>query len=115
MNAPIIPCLQVRLKEYEGALREYKKENGKFFEMKVRRGLLACCRTVKLWGTSAPLAKERSHSPGSRFFVPWPQERYKATIAGLEREVQVGGPVGKVWVRCCGAHSTPKRVLPGVR
>jgi hypothetical protein len=39
----------VRLKEYEGALREYKKENGRFFEAK---------------------------------------ERYKATIAGLEREVQ---------------------------
>jgi hypothetical protein len=40
----------VRLKEFEGALREYKKENGKFFEMK---------------------------------------ERYKASIAGLEKEVQV--------------------------
>jgi hypothetical protein len=44
----------VRLKEYEGALREYKKENGRFFEAK---------------------------------------ERYKATIAGLEREVQVGSAV----------------------
>ncbi|PSC75424.1 hypothetical protein C2E20_1600 [Micractinium conductrix] len=44
-----VVTLEVRLKEYEGALREYKKENGKFFEMK---------------------------------------ERYKATIAGLEREVQ---------------------------
>lgn len=42
--------MQVRLKEYEGALREYKKENSKFFEAK---------------------------------------ERYKATIASLEREVQV--------------------------
>ena len=41
---------QVRLKEYEGALREYKRENAKFFEAK---------------------------------------ERYKAAIAGLEREVQV--------------------------
>lgn len=45
-------CLQVRVKELEGALREYKKENGRFFEMK---------------------------------------ERYKAAIAGLEREVEVRG------------------------
>lgn len=40
----------MRIKEYEGALREYKRENGKAYEMK---------------------------------------ERYKAAIAGLEREVQV--------------------------
>lgn len=52
----------MRLKEYEGALREYKRENGKFFEMK---------------------------------------ERYKTTIAGLEKDVQVGGAVG-VAVFVCG-------------
>lgn len=42
--------MQVKLRELEGVLREYKKENSKFFEMK---------------------------------------ERYKATIAALERQVQV--------------------------
>lgn len=52
------PPAQVRLKEYEGALREYKRENAKFFEAK---------------------------------------ERYKATIAGLEKEVQVGGRRCRGW------------------
>lgn len=59
---------QVRVKEYEGALREYKRENGKFFEMK---------------------------------------ERYKAAIAGLEREVEVRGAQGCLagWNAACRAHA----------
>lgn len=57
-------ALQVRVKEYEGALREYKRENGKFFEMK---------------------------------------ERYKAAIAGLEKEVEVRGSG-----RCLAARAPMK-------
>ena len=60
---------QVRLKEFEGALREYKKENGKFFEMK---------------------------------------ERYKASIAGLEKEVQVRGGRPRVMCCCCCCHCWPR-------